>query len=589
MATANTYLQITELDFENIRSNLKTFLSNQTQFRDYDFEGSAMATMLDVLAYNTHYNAYYVNMLGNEMFLDTAQQRDSVVSHAKLLGYLPTSSIGASANVQLTFTGVANTTSQFTIPKNSQFVTTIDDIQYTYVTPQAYTVKNTANTFTIPVTIKEGIPLTQRFNVDFANPIRYIIPNQNVDTSSISVKVQNSAVDTTVVEYTQATDLETITSTSRIYFIEEAIDGRYEIIFGSGSLGKALDNGNVVIVEYLVCAADVTNGATTFSVDDLSGITESYSSVAITLNSRSSGGRNQESIESIKFNAPRSYQTQNRAIVDNDYQRILLCENSDLQSVIAFGGEQADPAVYGKVYIAVKPFGEQFATVTRKQQLKDSIITRTPLSIDPVFIDPDYTYVLPTITTYYDRTSTTDSTGTIELAVRTAIDSFSSLNLERFGNRLRYSRFVRALDNISTGAIFNNDAQLILEKRVVPNTQRPEKITLRYNNAIRRGTLISTQFTYLNFTCLVDDDELGNVRIFRYNANREKVTVVSAAGTINYDTGVVTIENFQPSAYAGIEMKVRATPERLDVIPVREQILIMTSNDATITLVGEAD
>jgi hypothetical protein len=257
--------------------------------------------------------------------------------------------------------------------------------------------------------------------------------------------------------------------------------------------------------------------------------------------------------------------------------------------VIAFGGEQADPAVYGKVYIAVKPFGEQFATITRKQQLRDSIITRTPLSIDPVFIDPDYTYVLPNITTYYDRTSTTDSTGTIELAVRSAIDSFSSLNLERFGNRLRYSRFVRALDNISTGAIFNNDAQLILEKRIVPNTQRPEKVTLQYNNAIRRGTVISTQFTYLNFTCLIDDDELGNVRIFRYNANRERVIVVSAAGTVNYDTGLVTIENFQPSAYAGIEMKVRATPEKLDIIPVREQILIMTSNDATITIVGETD
>jgi hypothetical protein len=293
---ANNYLQITELDFNDIRDNLKTFLSSQQQFRDYDFEGSAMSTLLDVLAYNTHYNSYYVNMLGNEMFLDTAQQRDSVVSHAKLLGYLPTSAIGASANVQLTFTGVANTTSQFTIPKNSQFVTTIDDIQYTYVTPEAYTVKNAANTFTLPITIKEGIPLTQRFTVDFANPQRYIIPNKNVDTSSISVRIQNSAADDTVVEYTKATDLETITSTSTIYFIEEAVDGRYELVFGSGSLGKALENGNIIIIDYLVNSADATNGATTFTVDDLSGITESYSSVAITLNKKSSGGHAQESV-----------------------------------------------------------------------------------------------------------------------------------------------------------------------------------------------------------------------------------------------------------------------------------------------------
>jgi len=523
------------------------------------------------------------------MFLDTAQQRDSVVSHAKLLGYLPTSAIGASANVQLTFTGVANTTSQFTIPKNSQFVTTIDDVQYTYVTPEAYTVKNTANTFTLPITIKEGIPLTQRFTVDFSNPQRYIIPNKNVDTSSISVRIQNSASDDTVVEYTRATDLETITSTSTIYFIEEAVDGRYELVFGSGSLGKALKNGNIIIIDYLVNSADVTNGATNFTVDDLSGITESYDSVTITLNKKSSGGRGQESVESIKFNAPRNFQTQNRAVVDNDYVRILLNENADLQSVTAYGGEFADPAVYGKVFIAVKPFGEQFATETRKQSLRESILSRTPLSIDPVFIDPEYTYVLTNITTYYDKSATTETTGAIELAVRSAIDSFSASNLERFGNRLRYSRFVRALDNIPTGSIFNNDASLTLQKRVVPNLQRPEKVTLSFNNPIEVSSLSSTEFTYLNFTCRIDDDGVGNVRIFRFNAAKEKVIIERATGTINYTTGLVTVENFQPSAYDGIELKFNVTPSRLDIIPVREQILIMTSNDATINLVGETD
>jgi hypothetical protein len=585
--TANSYLQVTELDFEQIRSNLKSYLSTQTQFKDYDFEGSAMSVILDLLAYNTHYNAFYTNMLANEMFLDTAQQRDSVVSHAKLLSYTPISAIGASANVQLEFTGVANTTSQFTIPKNSKFTTTIDDIQYTYVTPEAYTVRNSSNTFSTAITIKEGIPLTHRFTVNSNNPQRYILPNENVDTTSISVRVQNSSSDTGVEEYTKATNIVGLTSESKVYYIEEANDGKYEIIFGSGSLGKALINGNIIIVDYLVCSGSDTNGAKLFTVDDFSGITESYSSVAVTTNSSARGGRPQETTESIKFNAPRMYQTQNRAVVDNDYQRILIAENPDLQSVVAFGGEKATPAVYGKVYIAVKPFGELYVTQTRKVQLRESIINRTPLAVDPEIIDADYTYLIPTITTYYDKSATTETKSSLEQQIRNTIDSFSSNNLERFGNRLRYSRFVRALDNISIGSIFNTDARLKIEKRVSPNTQRPDRLTLNYNNAITEGTFSSTSFVVDNFTCFMDDDELGNVRFYRFNAAKEKVFVDETAGTIDYTNGIVEVENFQPTSYTGIEIKFDVTPVNLDIIPVREQILLMNSNDSNITLVGE--
>jgi hypothetical protein len=590
MATsANSYLQVTELDFEQIRTNLKSYLSTQTQFQDYDFEGSAMAVLLDVLAYNTHYNAYYVNMLANEMFLDTAQQRDSVVSKAKELGYTPVSSIGATANVNVTFNGVANTVSQFTIPKNSKFTTTIDDVQYTYVTPQAYTVINTANNYTKQITIKEGIPLTYRFTVDDNNPQRYVLPNENIDTTSISVSVQESVSDTTTTEFTLATNIAQVFSTSLIYFIEEAYDGKYEIVFGSGSLGKSLRNGNIVIVDYLVNNGDITNGATDFSVEDLSGITVPYTNAGVTTLTNASGGRPAETIESIKFNAPRNYQTQNRCVIDNDYQRILLAENPDLQSVVAFGGEQANPPVYGKVYISAKPFGEQFITVTRKQQLRESILDRTPLAVDPVFIDADYTYIIPTITTYYNKSTTTVSESQIELAVLNAITSFSTNNLERFGNRLRYSKFVRALDNITTGSILNNDADLKIQKRFTPNTNVAEKVELYYNNALRASTLDSTSFTYQGFTSYLDDDGLGNVRIYRFNESRQKVILINTAGTIDYTNGTVEIENFAPTAYSGIELKVTVTPDRLDLIPVREQILIMDANDTTVTLVGESE
>jgi len=221
---ANTYLQVTELDFEDIRSNLKSYLASQTQFTDYDFEGSNMAVLLDLLAYNTHYNAFYGNMIANEMFLDTAQQRDSVVSRAKELGYNTRSARGATANVQITFTGVSNNISQFTLPKNSKFTTTIDDIAYTFVTPEEQTIRNGSNTFVKSISITEGEPLTQRFTVNTNNPVRYVLPNKNIDTRSITVVVQESASNLANTAYTRATNIRAVTSTSPVYYVQECAD-----------------------------------------------------------------------------------------------------------------------------------------------------------------------------------------------------------------------------------------------------------------------------------------------------------------------------------------------------------------------------
>jgi len=584
---ANTYLEVTDVDFEDIRSNLKTYLSSQTQFQDYDFEGSNMAVLLDVLAYNTHYNAFYTNMLANEMFLDTAQQRDSVVSRAKELGYVTRSARGATANVTITFTGISNTVSSFTLPKNSKFSTTIDDIAYTYVTPEALTINNNANTFTKAISIIEGEPLTHRFTVNTSNPVKYVLPNQNIDTRSISVRVQESASNLSNTVFTQATNIRDVTSASPVYYIQEASDKKYELYFSSGALGKPLKNNNIVIVDYRVCNGPDTNDANTFTIDTIN-IDPSYTSASLVVNSVARGGVEQESVDSIKFNAPRNFEVQNRAVIKNDYQRILLNENTDLQSVTAFGGELASPAVYGKVYIAVKPFGELFATRIRKQEIKESIIDRTPLGIDPVVIDADYIYIIPTITTYYDKLKTTLTASATIQTTKAAIDSFSSTNLEQFGNKLRYSRFVRALDNTNE-SIFNNEVSLKIQKRISPNTQRAEKVTLRFSNAIRKGTLESTSFTYNNFTAFLSDDSNGNVNIFRYNANKQKVNIITNAGTINYDTGLVEIENFAPTAYEGIQLRVSVESVNLDVTPIREQILIMNGVDATINAIAEIE
>jgi hypothetical protein len=584
---ANTYLQVTELDFDGIRSNLKTYLSSQTEFTDYDFEGSAMATLLDVLAYNTHYNAYYLNMVANEMFLDTAQQRDSVVSRAKELGYTPVSSIGASSVIKLKFDGLPSGTSQIILPKNSKFTTTLDDVTYTYVTPKAETIDaDTLGVFEKNITIKEGEPLSFSWTVA-SNPTKYIIPNANVDTSSITVRVQESSTDTTTTEFLEATNITQVFETSPIFFIEESADEKYEIVFGSGSLGKSLKAGNIVTVEYLVNNGEATNGASKFSVDSIN-IGLSYSSATITsVESVATGGRGQETVSSIKFSAPRNYQTQNRAVVAEDYERILLSENSDLQSVIAFGGEEAVPAKNGKVIIAVKPFNEKFTTKDRKDQIKTSIKQRTPLAVDPEIVDGQYTYILPSITSYYDLTRSSLTAAAVESNIKDEIENYATNNLERFGNKFRYSRFVRSLDNTSGGYILNNDASIRMEKRITPNVDNAESVNLYFNNAIRKGTLVSSQFTFGGFQANLSDNSSGVVSIFRYNNDNSTTVMDASAGTINYDTGHIFLPNFAPTSFADLELKVTVTPENLDIIPVREQVLLMESKDAKITVVGE--
>ena len=585
MATANTYLELSEVDFEDIRTNLKSYLSTQDQFQDYDFEGSAMATMLDVLAYNTHYNAFYSNMLANELFLDTAQQRDSVVSRAKELNYLPVSAKGASANVTLTFSGVASTVGTFDIAANSSFTTTIDDITYTYVTPQAYTVTNNNNAFVKEITITEGEPIQHRWTVNTSAPVQYIIPNHDVDVDSIKVVVQESATDTSQTTFTRATNIVAVSDTSAVYFLHETFDETYEISFGNGVLGKSLKNNNIVIVDYRMCNGTVTNGANTFSVGTVTA-GASFDSIDLALKSKATGGREIESVDDVKFNAPKNYETQNRAIIADDFSRILLNENSDLSSVTSFGGEERTPAVYGKVYIAVKPLIEDFATVARKNELKLSINDRTPIAVDPVLIDPEYLYVIPTVSVRFDEKSTTQTGESLVALVKTALVNYNTDNLNKFKKRLRFSRLARSVDNVDN-SIFNSEMSLSLQKRFAPDVNLSQQYTLKFKNELTKSTLSSTQFTFDGYQAFFGDDGLGKVTIFRFDSTLQKVIIKDNAGTIDYGTGEVNIKAFQPTAFEGIEIKVSITPVNLDVTPTQETIVVIDTEAATISAVSE--
>ena len=585
--SANTYLRVTEVDFADIKTNLKAYLRSQTQFNDYDFDGSNMSTLLDVLAYNTHYNAFYTNMLANEMFLDTAQQRDSVVSRAKELGYLTRSARGASANVSITFAGVASNVSEFELPKNTSFTTSINNRTFTFVTPESNIIRNVGGAFTKAITITEGSPVTHEFTVDSSSPVKYIIPNENIDTRSIKVTVKESSSSSVTTVYTRATNIREVNNQSTVYYLQETHDKQYEVLFGTGSLGKPVEDGNIVQVEYRVCHGTQTNGANTFSIDSIS-ITPSYSGATLTVNSVARGGVEIESIDSIKFNAPRNFKIQNRAVVAKDFERIILNENTNLSSVVAFGGEEAVPAVHGKVYIAIKPQGELIPTTTLKDEIKNSIKSRTMLGIDPVIIDPTYLYVIPNITTYYDTLKSNIATSAIQALIRNSIVSYSTNNLEQFGQKLRYSRFVRELDNTDE-AVLNNEAEFKMQKRFVPSTTSATLVELEFHNPIKTSSITSTPFTFNNFTAQLDDDGLGNIRIFRFNTDKEKVFINATAGTIDYTTGKLSMSSFVVSAFDGIEIEVNADPVNKDIVPVREQIIIISSEDAVINTEAEVN
>ncbi|MGA1047165.1 MAG: hypothetical protein ACO3UU_04090 [Minisyncoccia bacterium] len=399
MASNKSTLNVSELNFDDIKTSLKTYLRSQTEFSDYDFDSSTLSILLDVLAYNTYHNSFYLNMVGNEMFLDSAQLRNSVVSRAKMLNYVPRSARGATAALSAVITPDDNPTG-VTVPANTQFTSTIDGIEYTFVTSGATTMSPQDNgTFTGTLNIVEGTPLQHRFTVSTANPVRYILPNENTDTTSFTVRIQESSSNTTVSTYNLAGDLSSVNSTSKIYFVQENEDNLYEIQFGDSIFGKKPIDGNIIIVDYRITSGNTVNGANTFSApESLAG----YSNFTITTTSSAQGGAPQETIDSIKFNAPFKFQAQDRLVTKQDYKNIILSEQGDIQSISVWGGEENIPAVYGKVFIATKPLSGAILSNQRKEAIRASLKTRNTVSIDVEMVDATYLYINPTITVRYN-------------------------------------------------------------------------------------------------------------------------------------------------------------------------------------------
>ena len=594
-------LDISELDFENIKGSLKRFLSNQNEFKDYDFEGSSMAILLDLLAYNTHYLAYNANFVANEMFMDTAQLRSSVASLAKLVGYTPNSARAPIADLKLVINDGTGAT--ITIPAGTKFSSAIDGLTYTFVSIADKTVQPVDGVYTCQsLEVYEGTYVSYTYTYDSSDiDQRFLIPSDRADSTTIKVAVQNSASDTTSNTYTKATSITELDGTSKVFFLQEAEDGQFEIYFGDGVIGKALDDGNIITISYVVTNKTEANGATTFS---LSGSISGFNDVTLTVNSSAQGGGEPEALQSIKTNASSFYSAQDRAVTTEDYKTKVKQLYANTQSVSAWGGEDAETPFYGRVYISILPTSGSNLTDSTKDRIVKDLKKYSVASVTPVIIDPETTDIVLTSTVKFDEKTTTKVGDTIKSNVITTITNYNANTLQSFDTMFRHSKLTGLIDD-TDNSILSNITTVQLRKSFTPTIGSSTKYSINFANALYNphsghntssgGILSSTGFKIDGNTTdvfFLDDDGNGNVRRYKMDGSVRSYAN-STQGTINYTTGLVevnslnvsNIENIRGAASTVIEVTVK--PNSNDIVPIRNQVLDIDIANSSVTV--EAD
>ena len=590
-----TKLNIAELDFDTIKANLKDYFGSQSEFTDHNFNGSAISVILDILAYNTHYNAYYLNMLASESFLDSAQLRDSVVAKASMLGYTPRSSRGSAAKVNLTITpGDAPAT--ITIDKHTQFTSTINGTSYTFSTSNSTIITPSSGVYSASnVELSQGTPLTFKYTVNTANTEqKFLLPNANTDTDTLTVTIQESVTDTNTSVYIKATDITTVNSTSNVYFINEHTDGQFRVQFGDSVLGRKPITGNIVLLNSLVTDGTDTNGANVFSA---AGTVGGYSTVSVTTANSAIGGLDKETIESIKFNAPKNYETQNRAVTTDDYKKIVEDNVAGLDAVTVWGGQDDATPKYGTVYVSAKPAGADALSTSQKALIKSALSDYNIVAITPEVVDPDLISLIFSLTVKYDSRKTSQSSGAIAESVIDTIQSYKTINLNKFGSIFRYSILSKNIDLTET-SVLGNLLTLTAKKGITPSTTANDAYTISFNNAIYNpsatyeGAVTSTAFSHTDATGTVYstsylDDLDGIMRIYYYSGS-DKLLIANNVGTVTYSNGHITLTSFKPDSFAGSTLDFTIKPAVNDLIPVRNQLFTVSNTDITVTMQDDA-
>jgi hypothetical protein len=503
---ATPRLQISDLDFDQIKTNLKSYLKQQSQFQDYDFEGSGLNILLDILAYNTHYNSYYLNMVANESFMDTALLRDSVVSHAKTLGYTPYSVTSPVSKVNITVESGSTTPSTLTIPKGFAFNSNlIDNISYNFVTLEEKTVTKANTSFYFEnLDIYEGSLVSYSFNyIKNSNPKSiFVLPNSNIDTSSISVTVTPNAGNTSSQVYNQVTEILDITSDSAVYFLQESKNGNYEIYFGDGVIGKKLTDGAIVTVNYLITNGENANAADGFSPSSTIG---GFSNITIDVVGVAAGGSNRESVDSIKYSSSSQYATQNRLVTVNDYESYIKNKYPSIDSLSVWGGEDEVPPIYGKVLISLKPKENYFLSQAEKQRIITEIVDpKSIISVSAEIRDPEYLYILLNNEVKYDPKKTILSETQFITQIRNAIINFKEVYLNKFNAVFALSKMQEQINNVDINSIIGSKILIKLQKRITPKLNINSNYVVNFGVQLKRGTLsdrlVSSEFNVLDST-----------------------------------------------------------------------------------------
>ena len=590
-------ITVSDYDFELIKTNLKTFLQSQSQFQDYDFEGSSLNILLDILSYNTHYLAYLANMATNELYLDSADIRKNIVSLAKMIGYTPSSSRAPMASINIRLNNATGTT--VTMSKGTVFTTTVNDVSYQYVTNSDFTITPADGIYEFSnIGIYEGTLVTFKYTYD-ANDVdqKFIIPSANADTSTLSVQVQNSASDSTTSTYSLAGGYNNVTSTSKVYFIQEGQDSKYEVYFGDGVNGAALEDGNIVILQYIVTNRKAANGASSFS---LQGNIGGFTDVNITTVSNAQGGADGEDDESIRHNAPLQYAAQDRAVTTTDYETLVQSIYPNALSVSAWGGEDDETPRYGIVKIAIKAASGSTLTETTKQSIINQLKPFNVASVSPQIVDPETTSVLLTSTVKYDSKSTTKSADTLKANITTQITNYNTNTLQKFDAIYRHSKLTGIIDDTDT-SILSNITTVKIRKSFTPTLASSTRYDIYFRNAlfnphsghnsVMGGILTSTGFkvTGNDNEMFLDDDGEGNVRRY-YLVSGIRTYANETQGTIDYTTGQITLNSLNVASISNIRgssstiIELTVTPDSNDVVPVRDQIVEIDVANSSITV-----
>ena len=610
MAVNEKRLNVTELDFDGIKDNLKIFLKAQTEFKDYDFEGSGMSALLDVLAYNTHYLGFNANMVANEMFLDSSSLRSSVVSHAITLGYVPISSRAAKATLDVTLN--TTTLSSATMEAGTVFNTSVGGTDYQFITAADVTASNIGSGITFnDISVFEGTFVTTRYTVDSSDvDQRFLLRSNNADTTTLLVRVQASDSDTTINAYTEATDITQVESDSNVYFLQEVERGLFEVYFGDGVVGTALSDDNIVLLTYIVSNRGEANGAALFTnAASISGITD----VAVATVAAAGGGSDPETIKSIKYNAPLDYASQGRCVTAEDYKVYAKKLFPNAQSVSVFGGESGSfdsslgvvsTAEYGKVFISIKSTTGVDLTSAQKTQLVTDLAPYTVASTTPVIVDPLTVSLILNINFKFNKSKTSSTVDELEVIAKNALIDYDDEDLGQFEGVFRHSKILGLIDN-SDVSITSSSANVTLGQFVTPITTAATSYTINFNNAFHNphpehmkasgGVIASTGFYISGDATNIhyfDDDGAGNLRTYYLLAGVRTYTD-STAGTITYSEGKIVTDSIHITSAASVDgipstdIRITTVPESKDIVPVRNMLLELDFTNTTVE--GEVD